>query len=400
MSVTPRDIEAAQTAITGHVVRTPLLHSQRLSETCRAEVLLKLENLQYTGSFKDRGACHKLQRLKTDGAVKGVVAASAGNHAQGVAWHASRLGIPATIVMPQYTSFAKVERTAQLGGKVVQHGESVAEAAEHAARLAEEQGLNVVHPYDDPLIVAGQGTAAMEMLADRPDLEVLVVPIGGGGLIAGMAVWAKSKRPSLRIVGVQTELCPSMYALLKDQQTVLRTTTLADGIAVKKPGRISSEIIRTHVDEILLVDEPHIERAVQLLVNAQKTVAEGAGAAALAAMLQYPEQFAGRRVGVVVSGGNIDPRLLGSVLVRGQKREGRVVRVRIEITDQPGVLSRVAALIGETSANILEIEHQRLFSPLPARQAELDVVLETHGKAHTERILAILREHGFPAREF
>jgi threonine dehydratase len=400
MSVTPRDVAAAAAAIQGHVVRTPLLYSQRLSELCRAEVLLKLESLQYTGSFKDRGACHKLQALKAAGGVKGVVAASAGNHAQGVAWHASRFGIPATIVMPLYTAFAKVERTAQLGGNVVLHGESVAEAAEHAARLAEDQGLAVVHPYEDPLIVAGQGTAAMEMLADRPDLEVLVVPIGGGGLIAGMAVWAKSERPSLRIVGVQTELCPSMYALLRGEQPPLRTATLADGIAVKRPGRIASELIRTLVDEILLVDETHLERAVQLLVNAQKVVAEGAGAAALAAMLQHPDTFAGRRTGVVVSGGNIDSRLLGNVLLRGLKREGRVVRLRVEITDQPGVLSRVAALVGDTGANILEIEHQRLFSALPARQAELDVVLETHGRLHVERILASLREQGFPAREF
>ncbi len=397
--MTPADIAEAASAIQGRIVRTPTVTATRLGELTGTELSLKLENLQFTGSFKDRGACHKLQALQAMGTA-GVIAASAGNHAQGVACHATRLGIPSTIVMPLNTPFAKIDRTRALGAEVVLHGESVAECADHARQLGGERDLAFVHPYDDRLIVSGQGTAAMELLADRPDLEVLVVPIGGGGLIAGMSVWARSVRPDLRIVGVQTELCPSMQAHLQGHKALLRTTTLADGIAVKRPGALTAPIVQRLVDEILLVDERHLERGVQLLANVQKVVAEGAGAAGLAAILQHPAQFQGRRTAVVVSGGNIDARLLSTVLQRGLQREGRIVRIRIEITDQPGVLSTVARLIGETGANIIEIEHQRLFSAVPAKQAELDVVLETHGKDHVERILAGLREHGFPAWVF
>lgn len=400
MQPTHLDVQCAAQALQGRVVRTPTVSAGRLSELCGATVLLKLESLQFTGSFKDRGACYKLQNVVAGGAVRGVIAASAGNHAQGVAYHAGRLGIPATIVMPQHTAFAKITRTTALGASVVLHGESVAEAAEHAAGLAADGQLMLVHPFDDPDIIAGQGTVALEMLADHPDLEVLVVPIGGGGLISGMALWARHHLPTVRVVGVQTELCPSMQALLQGRSPPLRTNTLADGIAVKRPGQITGELVRRLVDDIVLVDEAHLEQAVQLLAGVQRLVVEGAGAAALAALLQHSQTFLGRRVGLVVSGGNIDARLLANVMLRGLKRDGRIVRIRIEISDQPGVLSRVASLIGETGANIMEIEHQRLFSAVPAKQAELDVVLEIHGRAHLERILGSLREQGFPAWVF
>jgi threonine dehydratase len=329
-----------------------------------------------------------------------VIAASAGNHAQGVAYHSRHLGIPATIVMPQHTPFSKVERTEALGAAVVLHGESLAEATEHAKVLTAQHGLAFVHPYDDPAIVAGQGTVGREMLADRPDLDVIVVPIGGGGLISGIAVWAKAQRPGIRIVGVQTRLCPSMHAAVGGTDVALRTSTIADGIAVKVPGTLTKVLVQQHVDEILLVDEPIIERAMQVLANQQKIVAEGAGAVGVAALLADPTPFRGKRVGVVISGGNVDARLLSTVLLRGLQHDGKIARVRIEISDSPGVLSRVTKIIASSGADIIDIEHQRLFSAVPARQAELDVVMETRGRAHVERILSDLQQNGFPARVF
>ncbi|MBL8725976.1 MAG: threonine ammonia-lyase [Planctomycetes bacterium] len=400
MQVTAQDVAAARSAIQSHVVRTPTVPAPRLGEPLGVRLWLKLENLQFTGSFKDRGSCLKLQRLaQAAEPPRGVIAASAGNHAQGVAYHSRRLGLPAVIVMPKATPFSKVERTEALGATVVQSGESVTESYARAVEIAAEQGLAVVHPYDDPAIVAGQGTAAMELFEDRPEPDVLVVPIGGGGLAAGMALWAKHIRPQVRIVGVQTELCPSMHAALRGEAPpVLRTHTLADGIAVKAPGAVTTPILRALLDDVVLVSEADLERAVQLLAAQQKVVAEGAGAAAFAAVLARPEQFAGREVAAVVSGGNIDRRMLATVLLRGLERDGKVAKLRIEIFDQPGVLARVTQLIGASGADIIDITHQRLFTHLPPRQAELDVVMETRGRAHVDQILLTLEAAGFPAQ--
>jgi len=397
--ITARDVERAADAIAGHVVRTPLVASPRMSQQLGCALWFKLESQQFTGSFKDRGACHRLQLLRaTHADLHGVIAASAGNHAQGVAFHARRLAIPATIVMPQTTPFSKIERTEALGASIVLHGESLSDAQEKAQELAQARGLVFVHPYDDPAIVAGQGTVAMEMLADQPELDTLVVPIGGGGLIAGIALWAKERRPAIQIVGVQTRLCPSMHAALRGADAPLYTNTLADGIAVKRPGAITLPILRRCVDDVALVDETALEQAVQTLVAQQKIVAEGAGAAAFAAVQCDPARFAGRRVGVVVSGGNIDRRLLSTVLLRGLRRDGKVARVRIEIHDAPGVLSRVTRLIGAAGADIIDIAHERVFSSLPPRSAELVVEMETRGRPHVEELLRQLAAAGFPAQ--
>lgn len=399
MPVTPNDIEAAHEAIREHVLRTPTVLAPRLGEPLDVRLWLKLENLQYTGSFKDRGSCHKLQQLATsDNPPAGVVAASAGNHAQGVAYHAGRLGLPATIVMPLTTPFAKVERTEGHGALVVLHGESVAECALHAAELAKQESLVFVHPYDDAEIIAGQGTVAREMLDDVPHLDTLVVPIGGGGLCAGMALWAKHHNPKIRVLGVQTEGCPSMHAALRgDPMPKLNTHTLADGIAVKTPGRIPIEILKQHLDDVLLVSETDVENAVQMLVAQQKIVAEGAGATGFAAILRHPQIFQNRDVGAVICGGNIDRRMLSTVLLRGLKRDGKIAKLHIHIHDVPGVLSRVTQMIGAAGADVIDIEHQRLFNHVAPREAELQVVMETKGATHVERILDKLREAGFPA---
>ncbi|MFY9343024.1 MAG: threonine ammonia-lyase [Planctomycetota bacterium] len=400
MQVTAHDVAAAHAAIKDHIQHTPTVSSPRLSEMLGLTLSLKLENLQFTGSFKDRGSCLKLQRLaQQPEPPAGVAAASAGNHAQGVAFHARRLGIKATIVMPLTTPFSKIERTEGLGAEVILRGESVAESAVHAQALSTERGYAFVHPYEDPLIVAGQGTCAIEMLADRPSLDTIVVPIGGGGLCAGIALWAKHVKPSIRVFGVQSALCPSMLAKVKGLPVpVLHTHTLADGIAVKTPGVIASEIIVRLVDDILLVDETDVENAVQVLAAQQKVVAEGAGAAGVAAVMRHPGTFAGRDVGVVIGGGNIDRRMLATVLLRGLKRDGKVAKLRISIQDVPGVLARVTQMIGASGADIIEIEHQRLFTGLAPRQAELDVVMETRGRVHVDQILATLAGAGFPAQ--
>ena len=399
MTVTAQDIAAAALAIKSHVVRTPTIAATRLSEMLGVQLFLKLENLQFTGSFKDRGSCLKLQRLaQAPEPPAGVVAASAGNHAQGVAYHARRLGMRAVIVMPQNTPFSKVERTEGLGAEVMLRGESLAESAVYATALATERQLTFVHPYDDPAIIAGQGTAALEMLEDQPQLDTLVVPIGGGGLCAGMAVWAKHKNPSIRVIGVQSELCPSMLAHVRGEKRVLQTNTLAEGIAVKTPGVLTGEILKRLADDIVLVDETDVETAVQMLVTQQKVVAEGAGAAGFAAVMKDPASFKGREVGVVICGGNIDRRMLSTVLLRGLKRDGKVAKLRIAIHDVPGVLAQVTRMIGAAGADIIEVEHQRLFTSLAPRQAELDVVMETRGKAHVDQIVLTLEAAGFPAR--
>ena len=397
-TVTIDDIRKAEAQLSGVIVETPTVHSRTLSAIAGCDIVLKLENLQYTGSFKDRGALIKLLSLGAAERKAGVIAVSAGNHAQGVAYHAERLGIPATIVMPEGTPFVKVRHTEAFGARVVHRGEGFAEAAAFAAELRVKEGLVLVHPYDDPHIIAGQGTIALEMIDADPALDALVVPIGGGGLIAGIAVAAKAFRPSIEVIGVETELYPSMYQAIRGLPPTSGGQTIAEGIAVKKPGELTKPIVAALVADILLVGESAIERAVQLLLEIEKTVAEGAGAAPLAAVLAHRERFAGKRVGLVVTGGNIDSRLLASVLLRGLIRDGRIVRLRVETRDVPGALGQVARLIGEKGGNIVEIYHQRLFYDVPVKLAEIDVVLETRDARHVEDIIAVLRAAGFPTR--
>jgi len=399
MTVTIDDIKDAARQLEGRVLRTPALPSPALSDLCGADVVLKLESLQVTGSFKPRGAYIKLAGLTDKEKKAGVVAASAGNHAQGVAYHARELGIPATIYMPEGTPFTKVGRTEALGAEVVLTGEGLAEAREAARKQCEEKGQVFVHPYDDDSIIAGQGTVGLEFLEDCPDLEVLVVPIGGGGLLAGTAVAAKALKPDLEIIGVEAALYPSMSRALKGEPSIKEgAQTIAEGIAVKMPGELTRPLIADLVSDIILVDEGPLELAVQAYLEIQRLVTEGAGAASLAAVMENRDRFAGRRVGLVVSGGNIDSRLLSSVLMRGLAREGRMVRLRIEITDVPGALSRVAGMIGDCGGNIVEVYHQRLFYDVPVKKTEVDVVLETVDAGHVREIMDALEKGGFPVR--
>jgi threonine dehydratase len=396
---TADDIRAAAGRIRGQVVRTPLVNSPRLAAMSGANsVHLKLENQQFTGSFKDRGAYYKLKSLSPDDAKRGVIAMSAGNHAQGVAYHAQRLGIPATIVMPKATPFTKVERTANFGARIELEGDTIDAAAVYARKVAEQQNLVFVHPYDDPLIVAGQGTIGLEILDELPSFDSVVVPIGGGGLIGGIAIALKEKKPAADVFGVEAALYPSMHHAVKRLAPDNRGQTIADGIAVKSPGRLTQAIIQRHVTDLLLATEDQLEHAVHLLVERQNLVAEGAGGASLAALLAEPERFAGRDVVLVVSGGNIDSRLLAQVLMRGLIRDGRVVTLRIEISDQPGVLGHLARLIGSTGGNIIEIYHQRMFFDLPVKRADVDAVIETRNAAHVEEIVSALESGGFPTR--
>jgi threonine dehydratase len=399
MTVTIDDVRTAAKLLDGQVVRTPAVRAGRLAETLgAAELVLKLENQQYTGSFKDRGALNKLLSLTPEEAKHGVIAMSAGNHAQGVAHHAQRLGIPATIVMPQGTPFIKVERTRAYGARVILEGDSIDASAEFARGLARSENLTFVHPYDDPRIVAGQGTIGLELLADAPDLDTIIVPIGGGGIISGIAIAAKAEKPGIDVVGVEAALCPSMHHAIHNMPMSAIGQTLAEGIAVKTPGKLTREIIERLVPDILLVEEDAIERAVQMLIEIQKLVAEGAGAAGIAAMLAYPERFRGKRVGVVICGGNIDSRVLAQVLMRGLVRDGRVITLRVEIADQPGVLGRLARTIGDTGGNIIEIYHQRMFFDLPIKRADVDAVIETRNAEHAREIVAALEAAGFKTR--
>jgi threonine dehydratase len=395
MTVTLDDIKAAAAAIEGEVVKTPTTHSRTLSRITGAEVVLKFENLQYTGSFKDRGALVKLKSLTPEEKAVGVIAMSAGNHAQAVAYHSQRLGIAATIVMPQGTPQVKASNTQRFGARVVFEGETIDEAAVRARAIAEEEGLSFVHPYDDEKTIAGQGTVALEMLADHPDLDMLVVPIGGGGLIAGNATAAKALKPDIEIIGVEAALYPSMYQATQGLPAKSGGRTIAEGIAVKTVGKLTRPIVERLVSDVMLVSEEDLERGVQLLLEIEKTVTEGAGAATLAALLAHRDRFAGRRVGLVISGGNIDMRLLTSVILRGLVRNGRIVRMRIEIPDMPGTLARIAGVIGDTDGNIIEVYHQRAFSGLPAKQADLDIVIETRDAEHVRDIMAKLTAVGF-----
>lgn len=398
MTVTLDDIRRAATQIAGSVVHTPSVRSGRLSALAGCRLTLKLENLQDIGSFKQRGALVKLLGLTPEQKRNGVIAMSAGNHAQGVAYHAQRLGIPATIVMPQGTPFSKIERTAEFGARVELQGENLDQCRTVAAKLAGDGNLTLVHPYDDPLIVAGQGTVALELLADVSDLDCIVVPIGGGGLIAGIAVAVKALKPEIEIVGVQAAMYPSMLQALRGETPTSGGETIAEGIAVKTPGELTLKIVKQHVSDILLADEPALEQAVLLLTEEAKLVAEGAGAAPLAAVLSNRERFKGRNVALIVGGGNIDSRLFGSVLMRGLMREGRVASLRVDITDRPGTLAQVAKLIGDCGGNIIEIHHQRLFRDVPAKRAELDAVVETRNAQHVREIVARLVAAGFKAR--
>ncbi len=398
-SVTIEDIRRAAGVIAGHVVRTPAVAAPRLAEaTGAAEVVLKLENQQYTGSFKDRGAYNKMASLDAKAKKAGVIAMSAGNHAQGVAYHAQRLGIPSTIVMPEGTPFNKVERTASFGARVLIHGDSIDSAAVFARDMAEREGLTFVHPYDDPLIVAGQGTIGLELLHDYPAIDTIVVPIGGGGVMSGTAIAAKSINPKIEMIGVEAALYPSMHNAVRGLPPNNGGQTIAEGIAVKSPGKLTQAIITRLVSDLLLVNEDALERAVQMLAERQKIVAEGAGAAGLAAMIAHPTRFKGRRVGLIICGGNIDSRMLAQVLMRGLVREGRVVTLRIQISDSPGVLGKLAQLVGRSGGNIIEIHHQRMFHDLPVKRADVDAVIETRNPEHYREIIAALEGDGFPTR--
>jgi threonine dehydratase len=393
--VTLAHIEAARRVIDGHVLRTPMLPAPRLSALTGAEVFVKYENLQVTNSFKERGARTKLASLTPAERGRGVIAMSAGNHAQAVAYHAALLGISATIVMPVTTPFVKVAATKAHGARVLLDGETISEAQARAETEARERGLIWVHPYDDPQVIAGQGTIALEMLEEVPALDVLVIPIGGGGLVSGIATAAKAIRPGIDIVGVESALYPSMWNAIRGEQRALGGATLAEGIAVKNVGSLTLPIIRALVSDILLVDEEHIERAVNAYLTLQKAMAEGAGAAGLAAMLANPQRFAGRRVGLVLCGGNIDPRILASIMIRELERENRIVSFRLTIADRPGLLGQIATTLGRLGANILEVDHRRMFLDVPAKGARLDVTVETRDAAHADEILAAFKMEGF-----
>jgi threonine dehydratase len=394
VTVTFADIRAARQTIGTQVLRTPMLPAPKLSALTGADVSVKYENMQVTNSFKERGALTKLAALSETERRRGVIAMSAGNHAQAVAYHARRLGIPATIVMPTVTPLVKVENTRAHGARVILHGDTLSEAAERAHDLARSERLSFVHPYDDPFVMAGQGTLALEILADAPDLEQLVVPIGGGGLVSGVAIAAKALKPSIEIIGVEAALYPSFRNAIDGGNRPIGGPTLAEGIAVKSVGELTLPIVRDLVADIILVDEPAIERAVNAYATLQRTMAEGAGAAGLAAMLAEPERFRGRKVGLVLCGGNIDARLLASVMVRELEREDRIASFRVTTSDRPGLLGRLASRLGQLGANILEVSHGRLFLDVPAKGVTIDVTIETRDARHTAEVFEALAQDG------
>ncbi|MDX3807039.1 threonine ammonia-lyase [Bosea thiooxidans] len=397
-AITPEDIDAAARRIEGHVLRTPLVPAPRLSELTGAEVLVKHENMQATASFKERGAVNKLLSLSEAERKRGVIAMSAGNHAQAVAYHAKRFGIPATIVMPETTPLVKVENTRAHGARVVLHGETLYESAQKAHELAGAEQLVFVHPYDDAAVMAGQGTVAREMLAEEPNLDVLIIPLGGGGLMAGNAIAAKAVKPGIELIGVEADLYPSFFNAVNGQDRPIGGPTLAEGIAVKTVGQKTLPIVSSLVSDIVLVGEDLIERAVNAYASLQHSLAEGAGAAGLAAMLKEPERYAGRKVGLMLCGGNIDTRLLAAIMVRELEREDRIVAFRLTTSDRPGLLGRIASLLGDDGANILEVSHGRLFLDVPAKGVSLDVTVETRGPAHSRAIEDMLAKNGFAPR--
>jgi len=395
MPVTFDDIRQAQVLLKGNAVRTPLLAAPKLSELTGADIWVKFENLQVTSSFKDRGAYVKLASLGEDERRRGVIAMSAGNHAQAVAYHARRLAIPATIVMPETTPFTKVERTRAHGADVVLSGETLADSQVTAEAIVAERDLVLVHPYDDDLIIAGQGTIGLEMLEDEPGLDTIVVPVGGGGVISGIAIAAKHLKPDIEVLGVEVKLYPSMSAALNGLPAKCGGSTLAEGIAVKNVTERTVSICRRYVDDVRLVGESDIERAVMAYLAHEKTLAEGAGAAGLALLLAEPEHFRDRKVGLVLCGGNIDPRILASIMIRELERSDRVVAFRLTIPDRPGVLGVIATKLGKLDANILEVDHKRLFLDVPAKGARLDITLETRDRAHADQIQAALAADGY-----
>jgi threonine dehydratase len=395
LPVTLDDVRAAHARVSGAVIRTPTLQSQTLSAMTGANIYLKFENLQFTAAYKERGALNRLLLMGDNARKNGVIAASAGNHAQGLAYHGKRLGVPVTIVMPKLTPTVKVMQTEAHGATVVLYGETFEAANAHARALEGERSLTFVHPFDEPDIIAGQGTVALEMLEDAPDIDTLVVPIGGGGLISGMATAAKTLRPDLRVIGVEAELYPSMHNVVTGADAPCKGDTLAEGIAVKHPGELTRRFVKALVDEILLVSERRLEEAVSLLLQIEKTVVEGAGAAGLAALMEHADQFRGRTVGIVLTGGNIDTRLLANVLLRDQVRSGRLARIRIRLQDRPGALVNVFRVIAEQNVNVLEIYHQRVFTDLPAKGLITDIECETRDAPHLARLIAALREAGY-----
>jgi threonine dehydratase len=397
--LTLTDIQSASQRIASYVLNTPCVESKTLSQIAGAQVFLKFENLQFTASFKERGACNKLSQLPPS--TKGVVAMSAGNHAQGVAYHARRLGLRAVIVMPQFTPGVKIDNTQRLGAEVVLHGDTLDEARAHALDIAKAQGLSLVHPYDDEQIVAGQGTVALEMLQAVPELDSLIVAIGGGGLMGGMALAAKAIKPSIELIGVQTQRFPAMYNAIKAQALPkplpMGPSTIAEGIAVPTPGKIAQALIAEHVKDIVLVDEGDIEQAIVLLLEIEKTLVEGAGAAGLAALLKYKEQFAGKKVGLVLCGGNLDPLLLASIIERGMVKSGRLARIRVGARDVPGSLARITAAIAQAGANVNEVQHQRAFTLQAAQNVDIELVIQARGHAHVAQVLQALAGQGLHA---
>ena len=392
---TADDVLAAAERIEGRIKRTPLVHGEKLSALTGANIWLKLENLQYTGAFKERGALNKLMLLSEEERVNGVIAASAGNHAQGLARHAKALDVPAVIVMPETTPDVKVRQTRAFGAEVVLAGHEFDEAKAKAVALQNERKLTPVHPFDDPDVIAGQGTVALEMFDDGPAFDSLIAPVGGGGLISGMALATKEKSPDTEMIGVQTALFPSMANALDGENRQTGGNTLAEGIAVKEAGRITREIVRDHVDDIVLVDERILERALSILMNEQKLLVEGAGAAGLAAILADPDRFRGKTVGLVLCGGNIDARLLSMILMRDLARTGRLARLRVQLLDMPGQLVKVATIIANQDGNVIDVGHHRTYSDLPAKMTCMDVTIDTQGQDHLDRILKNLRDEGY-----
>lgn len=393
--LTVDDVRAAAARIAGAVVRTDIDHSKTLSEITGADVWLKFENLQFTAAYKERGALNALLLLGGAQNNRGVIAASAGNHAQGLSYHATRLGVPVTIVMPRPTPTVKVMQTEAVGGKVVLHGETFDEAYAHARQLEQDLGLTFVHPFDDPHVAAGQGTVALEMLEDVPELDTLVIPIGGGGLASGMSVAARAIKPDIRLIGVEAELFPSMYNRLKGTDLPCAGDTLAEGIAVKEPGSFTSKVLAEQLDDLVLVGEGQMESALALLVQIEKTVVEGAGASGLAAVMAYPELFKGRKVGIVLTGGNIDTRLLANVLLRDLARSGRLARLRLTLQDRPGALFKVMREFDKHSVNIIEIYHQRIFTTLPAKGLITDIECEARDAEQLDALVGSLRAAGY-----
>ena len=399
MTININTIKKASEELLGNIVRTPTIRSQYLSNEINSDVFLKLENLQYTSSFKVRGAYISIKRLKEEQRKMGVIAMSAGNHAQAVAWWAQKENVNATIVMPEHAPLSKVMKTKSLGAEVILKGRTLNESQTYVSELVKNKKLTLIHPYDDPNVVVGQGTLGLEIMEDIKNLDLLVIPIGGGGLISGISIVAKALNPNIKIYGVQTEKFPSMYNVLHKKSLNISGDTLADGIAVKMPGKITSEVIKDTVDSILLIDEFDLEKAISFLFENERVVAEGAGAAGVAAIIKNKDIFSGKRIGTVICGGNIDARLFASILNRKLLMDGRMTKVRIDIIDEPGMLARISNLIARYGGNIIEIYHQRMFNDVPVKNAKIDAIIEALSVEHIASIIKALREDGFQVSE-